>query len=411
MKLTWYTLTPLDVLMFRDAQSFASGGRAWTNGRFPPTGHAIAGALHSLLQSHTPFELRGPFLCRERTLYFPRPLGYDPTTQPAPAELTPLAWDANNALSELLQTDPERVRSIVQASWDSNQKLADSQTVRYPAYLPHETIAHYLKTGQITTEQWQQAQTQPPIPWLTPTRSPNTVEVGIRQTQDADGFSVEDAVRIYDGWRIAIGIGTHAKTDQTLTIPEHTVMQLGVEGQAVVLERADELGQQWEALQGLSQANFEKAGHAIAYLVTPGVFERRDMKRRNGKARETTLCRPYPWEWGLAHSKQTQPSKPPLLVSYATEKPLVISGRMSVSPDRDPSQALDFPAPQIFAAPPGSLYYLDQSPPQLGKDRWPYGDVGLFQDSTQAPGTVRRWRELGYSELFWIHPQGGDALT
>jgi CRISPR-associated protein (Cas_Cmr3) len=44
----WYTLTPLDVLLFRDAKPFTPGERAWAGGNFPPTGHAISGAIRSI---------------------------------------------------------------------------------------------------------------------------------------------------------------------------------------------------------------------------------------------------------------------------------------------------------------------------------------------------------------------------
>jgi len=39
----WYTITPLDVLMFRDAKPFTPEARAWAGSMFPPNGHAISG--------------------------------------------------------------------------------------------------------------------------------------------------------------------------------------------------------------------------------------------------------------------------------------------------------------------------------------------------------------------------------
>ncbi|MFN5658855.1 MAG: type III-B CRISPR module-associated Cmr3 family protein, partial [Pseudanabaena sp.] len=38
----WYKLTPLDVLMFRDAKPFSPQERAWAGSVFPPNNHAIA---------------------------------------------------------------------------------------------------------------------------------------------------------------------------------------------------------------------------------------------------------------------------------------------------------------------------------------------------------------------------------
>jgi CRISPR-associated protein Cmr3 len=77
----WYTLTPLDILLFRDAKPFTPGERAWAGSVFPPNGHAIAGALSAFLnrgKKEKSIELKGPFFCYDyKTLYFPRPLGFD----------------------------------------------------------------------------------------------------------------------------------------------------------------------------------------------------------------------------------------------------------------------------------------------------------------------------------------------
>lgn len=59
----WYTLTPLDILLFRDAKPFSPAERAWSESVFPPNGHAIAGALRGLVGSREHWQLIGPFLC------------------------------------------------------------------------------------------------------------------------------------------------------------------------------------------------------------------------------------------------------------------------------------------------------------------------------------------------------------
>ena len=38
----WYTITPLDTVLFRDAKPFAPGERAWAGSVFPPPSQAIA---------------------------------------------------------------------------------------------------------------------------------------------------------------------------------------------------------------------------------------------------------------------------------------------------------------------------------------------------------------------------------
>jgi CRISPR-associated protein Cmr3 len=68
----WYTIAPIDILLFRDAKPFTPGERAWAASVFPPSGHTIAGAIRNIIDRQ--LELIGPFLCYHNTLYFPRPL-------------------------------------------------------------------------------------------------------------------------------------------------------------------------------------------------------------------------------------------------------------------------------------------------------------------------------------------------
>jgi CRISPR-associated protein Cmr3 len=79
-------------------------------------------------------------------------------------------------------------------------------------------------------------------------------------------------------------------------------------------------------------------------------------------------------------------------VSVATGKPVAISGRLRV--DRPPEQRqMSLPAPQVFAAPPGSIYYLEQPAP-LNQEEPELEDGRL--------NVFHRWRLLGYSELLWL---------
>ena len=100
------------------------------------------------------------------------------------------------------------------------------------------------------------------------------------------------------------------------------------------------------------------------------------------------MCRAWPWEWKLAHTVNGNQT-PGQLVSVATDKPMPISCRFRDDQDKNKS----IPAPQVFAAPPGSVYYLNE--PQ-----------GLFQEEpTKKDGQPKKtniWRQLGYSELLWI---------
>jgi CRISPR-associated protein Cmr3 len=160
---------------------------------------------------------------------------------------------------------------------------------------------------------------------------------------------VEKAIRLENGWSIAIGV--------TQALPNSTTLRLGGEGHRVLLERCSELDEQWNVLQNLSVANRRTGGKVMAYLATPGVFERKD--------NEQAMCRAWPWEWRLEHTINPN-QRTGNLVSVATDKAIPISCRV-----RDKDDGSSIPAPQVFAAPPGSVYYLKEP-------------EGLFQDQQEA---------------------------
>ncbi|NJL02745.1 MAG: CRISPR-associated protein Cmr3 [Spirulinaceae cyanobacterium SM2_1_0] len=354
----WYTLTPLDVLLFRDAKPFTPGERAWAGSTFPPSGHAIAGALRSLCQAQDEkFNITGPFLCKDKTLYFPRPLGFVDS-----APLIPIDWDKENALRHALSAD-NQPRPLAKPSWLKEPNDDDEKNAKqYRQYLPQKVVLKYLEDGRLEKTDWQRPDCEPEQPWTIETRPHNAIKPGSRQVEESDGYFVENAVRMLPGWSLAIGC------DRQFDTP--TSLRLGGEGHRVILEECKDLATDWQTLQAKSKQNFDTRKRAIAYLVTPGVFER----IHNG----TATCRAWPWEWKLAQQSG-------LLVSVATDKPVPISCRIRDQKDKGKS----IPAPQVFAAPPGSQYYLNRP-------------EELFQNREDASPKAQRWRQLGYSELLWL---------
>ena len=383
----WYTLTPLDILLFRDAKPFTPEERAWAGSVFPPNGHAIAGALRGLLQDKTHFQLKGPFLCRAKAvtdtdepnvrLYLPRPLGFIGSRP-----LVPLAWDErlplHHALWDHLQPCPltTSLHNATNAE-DDDEDNSDSLEQKYRQYLPSNVVEEYLRYGQISEPDWIVKHEGEDKPWIVETRPHNAIQEGTRQVKDADGYFIENGIRLKPGWSFAIAVDE--KTHQAIEkFGDTATLRLGGEGHRAILQPCDELGQQWNRLQELSRHNFQTSGKAIAYLVTSGVFER---LHNNKKA----MCRAWPWEWKLAHTVNANQT-PGQLVSVVTDRAIPISCRF-----RDESNK-STPAPQVFAAPPGSVYYLNQ--PQQ-----------LFQESELGSSKSQRWRQLGYSELLWISYQ------
>lgn len=356
----WYKLVPIDILMLRDAKPFSPQQRAWAGSIFPPSGHTIAGALRGLLGERKDLKIIGPFLCHNNkgnTLYFPRPLGFVKSTP-----LVPLTWEHGSYIHNALwdKTQPCPLVKPVDAQTNSNS--AEGPSPEFRQYLPFSVVKTYLEEGKIEEKNWLVEKGEDNRSWTIETRSHNTLEAGTRQVKDADGYFVENAIRLRQNWSLAIGIDQQIKTPTTI--------RLGGEGHRTIMEACPELGDQWQELQAISNQNFRDGEKSIAYLITPGVFER----RHTPKDQQTiSLCRPYPWEWKLIDGD---------FVSMATDKPVPISCRF-----REQKEGKSIPAPQVFAAPSGSLYYLNR--PQK-----------LFQD--EAENRVNRWRQLGYSEMLWI---------
>lgn len=359
----WYKITPLDVLLFRDAKPFTPGERAWAGSVFPPNSHTIAGALRGLLGNDKKLAIKGCFFCYQEQLYLPRPLGFVGATP-----LIPIVWNQQHHLQNQILWNQEEPAPLVKAlESKNNDDSTENNDEKFRQYLPADVVQKYLESGKISKESWLTENLDEIQPWQIETRSHNTLETGTRQVKEADGYFVENAVRMAVGWSLAIGVNFEIETP--------AIMRLGGESHRAILEKSDKFKKQWEELQKVSNQNREKNVKSIAYLVTPGVFER----QINGQA----TCRAWPWEWNLATPQNPQANKGNL-VSVATDKALPISCRIRGKND---DNGKSIPAPQVFAAPPGSLYYLNQP-------------ESLFQDDKNTKVNV--WRQLGYSEFLWI---------
>jgi CRISPR-associated protein Cmr3 len=399
-KMYWYKLTPLDVLMFRDAKPFSPQERAWAGSVFPPNNHAIAGALRSSFGINGNITMKGVFLCCENELYFPRPFGFVKSKP-----LVPLSWTVGHPLNQGLwdRSKPQplvtcpallMILSLLENYKDDDDSdcLSSGLEKKYREYLPHDVVLNYLKTGSICAEDWQAKSKGEIKPYKVETRSHNTLQDGTRQVKESDGYFVENAVRLVEGWGLAIAVDktTDAKLNSKA---KPLVMRLGGEGHRVLLERCDAFDTQWNDLQEVSKTNFEKGDRSLAYMVTNGVFERVTDRGTPKKARyERSVCRPYPWEWDLADVDNGSSDRQ-VLVSVATDKPVPISCRF-----RDKETKESVPAPQVFAAPAGSVYYLER-PAELWQNLPEY----------MQKKSLKVWHDLGYAEMFWINYQGENS--
>lgn len=375
--MSWFTITPLDVLLFRDAKPFTPGERAWAGSIFPPSHHVIAGAIRGLLQKDYLLNLKGIFLAyhdRENvTLYLPSPLNYVGSKM-----LYPLIWKEEHCLNYIYwdKTRPCPLTTIkTLKDFDDQENEKEDKKRRY---LPLNIIENWLKTGEIKEEDWQPKIRGEEQPWTIETRPHNSIETGTKTVKDSDGYFVENCIRMLPNWSLAVHIEINHNSNQDLNsfvnIQEKgIIIKLGGEGHHALLKPCPQLNKQWDSIIKISQNNYQQKRKSLAYLATPAIFER----TQNNIAK----CRPYPWEWKLAYTVNKN-QKEGKLVSVATEKPLIISNRFQ-------SNNNSIPAPQVFASPAGTVFYLQQ--PEM-----------LFQDLKDAPDKVKKWRQLGYSELLWI---------
>lgn len=362
----WYTITPLDVLMLRDAKPFTPGERAWAGSTFPPNGHTIAGALRQMMGQRAMLTLQGPFLCFEDCLYLPAPINYINGQRLVPVSWLPPLHPASQMLWDRSRPAPLLLEKTQQPGPKSDRKDR--------LYISTEAWQKLLKGEPLTEEERYCQGEENPEPWTIETRSHNALTQGTRQVKDADGYFVENAIRMAPGWSLAIALDRE--------IPGPAIAPLGGESHRVLFQRCPALDSRWQSLCELSQSQRQKPGRKIAYLVTPGIFER---KQSNGQS----VCRGWPWEWHLAQGDNPRQKKGSL-VSVATAKPIPISGRIR---DNKKNIGVSITAPQMFAAPPGSAYYLEQS--EL-----------LFAEDDAAKGKsahlhIKQLRQLGYSELLW----------
>ncbi len=379
-KMYWYKLTPLDVLMFRDAKPFSPQERAWAGSVFPPNNHGIAGALRSSFGINGNIQLKGTLLCCNGKLYFPRPFNYVNQKQ-----LTPITWidDPNHPSKQMLWDKSKPVPLVIgdPRTFDPNENKDKEKDYRF--FLPWNVVRKLLNNEQLKDIDWvvDEAVEKNAQPWIVETRSHNTLQNGTRQVKESDGYFVENAVRLVEGWGLAIAVDE--LTDKKLRQQgKSLVMRLGGEGHRVLLERCNAFDDQWNDLQKVSKINFENGGRSLAYMVTNGVFER--VTNRGSNFGKRSLCRPYPWEWELTHTENGKTEKQ-LLVSVATDKPVPISCRFRNKENES------IPAPQVFAAPAGSVYSLER-PAELWQNTKEHGDKK----------SLKVWRDLGYAEMFWI---------
>ena len=365
----WYSLTPVDVLLFRESKPFSPGDGAWAKGLFPPLPVTVFQAMRSALppyaQKKRDLSFLGPFLLEnETTLWLPTP----------------------KDLICLFSEDHDRKRSA--NNWEKIVRLQPVDTAD-PAW---STLSFSGELAPMAIAEPFSEEVSPPFPWIKATalfekyltgkietlkpddfcKDPWHVQVlphihmqaGRRQVREAAGYFTEVAIRLKAGWGLVAGL------DQ---IVEDTVVRLGGEGHRAVMRRlrqSQSPTQDISALEQLTRLGSPSApgtDRSAAYLLTPGLATA-------GAARYAS----YPSDWK------------DLLAGCATDKQLMWGGISTIERKTPHSSQSNFALlPQRAFVPPGTVYVFKKK-----------GEARSLLPN-QSSQWVETFEKLNYGKLLW----------
>jgi len=401
--MSWYSIVPLDVLLFRDSRPFSPGEGSWAKGLFPPMPITVFQALRSQLSQRVTHAER-----QNRDLTFFGPLLRDPYNQlwlPTPKDLICLYPSGTG--SKTAGNQWEAVRRLEPAARDEAWQYlafedaypappvpmvvsrqvhdeAKAQTIGSP--LPWMRASHfdaYLR-GEIDWQpgDFERSPLFSPDPWDLQVMPHIQMETDKRQVLDAEGYFTEVAVRMKPGWHFV------AQLEGSEVPPETSVVRLGGEGHRALVEKIDP-PTEWELLQTFREPTDDRT---LAYLLTPGLAQIES---------NTPVYASYPKAW----QKQ--------LAGCATDRALLWGGvskiaraappadctpeqraRRSAPADPEPKDAAF--VPQRAFVPPGTVYRFTALPADLTRSS---GAPKLLPNSSAPWNTT--FRKLNYGQLLW----------
>lgn len=427
MEMFWYTIEPLDVLLFREAKPFSPGEGSWAKSLFPPLPITVFQALRSLLPLTVKDDKN-----KERNVKFIGPFLMDDKNQlwlPTPKDLIGIKTGGEDEDKEAVSNKPiidwNRLDRLLpkseQSNWDYLVFPHDSLDPMMPPQLNKEyvcgapkpwikakALCQYLQ-GELTTISTEDFCNDP---WSVQVLPHIHMESGARQVRDSDGYFTEVAIRLKPGWKLAAGIDkkiTVDAEDKTSTtsevIPEIQVVRLGGEGhRALVMLWKD--CQDWQDLEKFLTPN---SGSKVAYLLTPGLARAEN---------DAPVYGAYPHEWSSR------------LAGCATDRPLLWGGTSTLYQYLFQPRKLDMEAARFMLH--GCDYYQNKWLWLIGlyelqiKPKFallpqrafvPPGTVYVFKESSHSeslllPNTeennpdqkwVKTFRTLNYGMLLWRH--------
>ncbi|MGP1383446.1 MAG: type III-B CRISPR module-associated Cmr3 family protein [Thainema sp.] len=395
--MTWYRITPLDVLLFRDSRPFSPGEGSWAKGLFPPMPITVFHGLRSLLPQRTQEDKRqrrkdnrlrdldflGPFLCdpagqlwlptpKDLICLYPKDVGAKKASdrwvavrrlQPAPQDdaWKHLAFDADTYQAPMVT--PYAVhQETLPCNGGQHKRIGEPQP-----WIRAQYLAEYLE-GKESTWNREKLEESPLFhsdPWDLQVMPHIQMKAGERQVKEEDGYFTEVAVRMKPGWHF---VAQFDSPDEAL--PEQGVIRLGGEGHRAVVERIQNPDEPrgWSALAKLQT---HQGDRQRAYVLTPGLALADAEKR---------LYASYPREWGND------------LVGCATDRQLMWGGISEIA--RGEQRELNEVAyiPQRAFVPPGTVYVFKGKPP---------GDRVLPKSGGDTPQWRETFEKLSYGKLLW----------
>lgn len=385
----WFRITPLDVLLFREAKPFSPGEGAWAKGLFPPMPITVFQAMRSLLghrenghlsteterKQARNLEFLGPFLQDpDGNLWFATPkdlVGVRTRHSAEEEEPKPDQQQASDQWEVLRRLEPYSPEDDGYAFGFSTAPMVspklespDQYVCGKPkAWIRADVLAAYLN-GKDTfsksefTDDFKKRPWVRDDPWDVQILPHIHMQADSRQVLDADGYFTEVAVRMepgknflkwkFSGWGFVVGIKTdQANEDDSFEDIQKAVIRLGGEGHRAIATNLNEAPNQWKALQKFAEPG--EGQSRSAYVLTPGLAQVEADKPIYG------LC-PHDWN-GLVNG-------------CAGDKQLLWGGVRKVwrrrHPEKPDQRSPEFGLlPQRAFVPPGTVYVFDGELPEM----------------------------------------------
>jgi len=376
----WYTIDPLDVLLFRESKPFSPGEGSWAKGQFPPLPITVFQALRSVLpRNHNEernLEFIGPFLIHKEyeeateknVLFLPTPndllaVNHKSNDPENPSDdnykdkvhnwteverLTPASQQGGGWEFILFDSEHEQLSPMVapMSGIGENKYICG----RPQPWIKADALIDYLGGNRLTNyEDFQEN------PWTVQILPHIHMESGVKQVRDEEGYFTEVAIRLHSGWKFVVGFSCQLDRD--------FVVRLGGEGHRALVSPLSSFPI-WEKLSVYTQPQ-EKS--SFAYLLTPGIAEK-----------SPAVYGIYPAKWQAN------------LIGCAGDRPLLWGGVSKLKREDKDQEEFAF-IPQRAFVQPGTIYVFNHIPSQ----------VGSLLPTTGTDKWLKTFQQLNYGKLLW----------